>query len=168
MVTRYSPEQRAEIYAAAEAAIEAAQAAIDAPRAELPSWPPVEDRVAKWKREAAEQEQRFARERAEPWPLTEYEQAQQQRDELTRTRMIDEERDFTKRLLAGVVAELRAEHSEEFDVFANTLQERLVDKIADLITDELDKFRREMSNNNKSGEIIDLPMLPLVRKERRG
>jgi hypothetical protein len=165
-MSRYSIEERAAILAAGREAIERAEAALNAPRAHYE--PPVEDRLQKWKREAREQEERFARERAEPWPLTEYEAAQQQRDELTRTRMVDEERNFTKRLLASVVAELEDRADKTLDVFASTLEERLVDKIADLITDELDKFRREMNNNNKSGEIIDLPQLPLIRKERRG
>jgi hypothetical protein len=79
------------------------------------------------------------------------------------------QKNYTERLLASVVAELEDRADEQLDTFASTLEERLVDRIADLITDELDKIRREINNNNKSerGEVIDLPQLPLVRKDRR-
>jgi hypothetical protein len=53
---RYSEEQKAAI----RAAIEAAEATLATPRPEV-QWPPAEDRVARWRREADEKAALIAR-----------------------------------------------------------------------------------------------------------
>ena len=109
-MTTYSPEERRRIFEAAHVALESAQASLDAPRPEAVE-PPVEDRVARWRREADEQAARFARERAAPQQLTEWEVAQLQRDTLSA--MVEQQKDFFLRLLAEVVAEVRAEFDQQ-------------------------------------------------------
>jgi hypothetical protein len=103
-MTKYSPEERAAILAAGRAAIADAEATLAKPRPEI-AWPPVEDRVAKWKREADEQAARFARERA---ALIDSETSQLAHDKLAGG-MITAERQFILQLLAELVAELRHE-----------------------------------------------------------
>jgi hypothetical protein len=71
MVTKYTDEERQRIYDEAREALEAADAVLDKPRPELP-WPPAEDGLTRHRRLAAEQERRFAEERAASQPLTEY------------------------------------------------------------------------------------------------
>lgn len=117
-MSSYSPEERRRIFEAAHAALESAQASLDAPRPEAVE-PPVEDRVARWRREADEQSARFARERAAPEQLTEWEAAQLQRDTLSA--MVEEQKEFFLRLLAEVVAEVRA----EFDQQVATLKQQV-------------------------------------------
>jgi hypothetical protein len=145
MVSKYTDEDRARIFEAAREAIEAAEAALDAPRPEIE--PPVEDRVAKWKREADEQAERFARERAESQPLTEWEAAQFERDRLSG--MVEEQKRFLLEVLAEVVAEVRG----EFDQKVEALEIELGQVRAELT------IMRTYSNNKKtepSGEIVDL------------
>ena len=108
-MTTYSNEERAAILARAREALEAAEASLAAPRTEIE--PPVETRSEKWRREADEQSARFARERAQPERLTEWEAAQFQRDKLSG--MIEQQKDFMLRLLAEVVAEVRAEFDQQ-------------------------------------------------------
>ena len=66
-MSKYSDEDRARILEAAREAIEAAQAALDAPRPEIGRRS--RTGFAKWRRQAREQDERFARERAESQPL---------------------------------------------------------------------------------------------------
>lgn len=77
-MSKYSPEERAEIMARAREALadaEGAEMTLAAPRPETAAWPPCETRSQRWRREAAEEEQRFAAERAASQPLTEYQAA---------------------------------------------------------------------------------------------
>ena len=165
---RYTNEQRAAILAAGRDAIERAEASINAPRPAAADWPPMEDRVARWKREADEQTARFARERAMPQPLTDWEGAQL-------AHAIAAQRQSNKKLLAHLVAELRSEHHKEFDVFTKELGVRLGDAMGELFDEALGQVRAETNNkiakalsNNKSksrGVVIDLPpTFSLMRK----
>jgi hypothetical protein len=139
MVTRYTDEERAAVLAAGRAAIEAAEAALAAPRPQI-TLPPVEDKLTKWKREANEQEERFARERAAGWPLTDYEVRRIEHLEHRLTGLVDEQ----KQLVFGVLAEIVA----EFEA-----------KIAAL-SDELGQLRAD-ANIEKAHRVLDLPKLPL-------
>lgn len=144
MVT-YSDEDRAQILEAARAALEATDATLATPRPEL-ALPPAEDKLERWRREAREQEERSARERAAPRALTDWEAAQLQRNELAA--MVDEQKDFFLRLLAELTAEIR----HEFD-----------QKVAAL-ADELGQLRadRTLDRALAKGDVADLP--PLTRK----
>jgi hypothetical protein len=152
---QYTDEDRARIFAAAREALEAAERTLDAPRPEVAELP-VEDNLAKWKREAREQEERFARERAEPQPLTEWEAAQLQRDQLAGT--VEEQKRFIFDVLAEVAAELRADLRAEFEA-----------KIAE-VNVELGLLRADVTISKTfaakepSGEVLDLPTLPLRKR----
>jgi hypothetical protein len=166
----YSNEQKAAILAAGRKALADAEASLNDGYVPV-QWPPVEDRVAKWKREADEQAARFARERAAGFPLTEWEQ-----QHLAIT--LAQQKDFNRKLLAHVVADLREEYSKEFDAFTTELAKRLGDLFADelgpLLAEALEERERRQvratnNNNNRElsdGEVIDLPAWPLVRKRR--
>jgi hypothetical protein len=149
MMRKHSPEDRAQIIEAARAAIEGADSVLAKPRPQAP-WPAVEDKLAKWKREADEQERRFAAERAAPRPLTDYEAAQLQRAELAG--LVDAQ----KQLVFGVLAELVAELRHDFEQKVAALAEELGQLRAD----------RTLDRALAKGEVIDLPALPLMRKQR--
>jgi hypothetical protein len=146
-MTTYSNEDRARILEAARVALEAAQASLDAPRAEIE--PHIESRSERWRREAAEQEQRFAQERRE-WSLTETEA---QRLEHRLAGLVGEQKEFFLQLLAELTAELR----HEFD-----------QKVAELNT-ELGLLRADVTiskafaKGEPGGDVIDLPN-PLRRR----
>jgi hypothetical protein len=75
VMSKYSDEERDHIREQARAAIADADAVLDKPRPELAEWPPCESRSQKYRREAREQEERFAAERAKSEPLTEWQAA---------------------------------------------------------------------------------------------
>jgi hypothetical protein len=152
-MSRFSDEQRAAILARGRAAIENAERTLDQPRPDFV--PPVEDRVARWKREADEQAARFVRERAAAELVpTEYEASHF-------PRMLEQQKRLFFGVLAGVVADLRAESTEFFDEFADELQERLCEKISELVADQLGHAQltlaRQFNEARSSGGVIDLP-----------
>jgi hypothetical protein len=161
----YSPQQKAALLAAGRQAIADAEATLAAPRPEI-AWPVVPDKLTAWRKQVEEQEQRFARERAQPWPLTDYEQQ-------SFAQAVAQQKDFNRKLLAHVVAGLREEYNKEFDAFATELAKRLGDLFAEelgpLMAEAIGERERQVrANNNKSGgEVIDLPW-PLVMKRRAG
>ena len=147
-MTAYSNEQRLEIMARAREAIESAEATLNAPRPEIE--PPVETRAQKWKREADEQAARFAAERAKSDPLTEWEAAQL---EHRLAGLVGEQKELVLQIVAGCIAELRHEFAERI--------ERL--------TAELEQVRADLTiakfnNSNNSGDVVELPTLPLRRR----
>jgi hypothetical protein len=151
MVTRYSDEERQQIYAAAREAIEAADRTLAEPRHEYV--PPVEGKLERWKREAAEQEQRFARERRAE-QLTDYEVATLQRAELTR--IVDQQKAFLLEVMAGAIAGMRDQIISHVDrKIAETFAE------AQQLADELAGLRADAAIgkafNKNGGEVIDLP-----------
>ena len=74
-----------------------------------------EDPLTKWRREAAEQEARFARERAQPRNLTDSEMARWREyfeglvasERAAAAELVRDEREFTHEVMAHVIAELR-------------------------------------------------------------
>jgi hypothetical protein len=147
-MSSYSPEEQRRILEAARLALEAAEQSLAEPRPEIEP-PPVEDKLAKWKREANEQAERFARERAAGWPLTDYERAEFERDKLSG--MVEEQKEFFLRLLAEVVAEVRGEFDQKLAALEVELGQ---------VRAELTIAKAYSNNNNKksepSGEVVDL------------
>ena len=146
----FSDEDRAAILEAAREAIEAAQAALDAPRAEIEP-PPVEDRVARWRREADEQAARFAAERAKPWPLTEYEVAERERA-AAQVNAVEYQLAEQKRFILDVVAHVVAELQDQFAERLEKLEESLGQVRAELTIAKA----YSNNNNNSGGEVVDL------------
>jgi hypothetical protein len=160
-MSSYSPEQKAEMMARAREALEGADQTLAKPRTDAP-WPPVETRSQRWDREAREREQQFAAERAALRPLTDWEAAQSQRDELAG--MIAEQ----KELFLGVLAEIVAHLRSESDLWLETYADELGKLLGDLVAEELGAAERRIAKAYKSesggGEVIDLPKFPLTRK----
>jgi hypothetical protein len=144
----YSNEDRARILEAARVALEAAQASLDEPRPQIE--PPCETRSQRWERETREREQKFAQERREE-TLTEWEA---QRLEHRLAGLVGEQKEFFLQLLAELTAELRHEFEQKVgELSAEIGQLRAEATIA-----------KAYSNNNKSGDVVDLPTLPLRRR----
>jgi hypothetical protein len=146
-MSKYSDEDRARIFEAAREALESAEAALAEPRPEIE--PPVEDRAAKWRREAREQEERFARERAAGWPLTEYESSRI--DQLSG--QLVEQREFFLRLLPEIVAELQYQFEQKIAELSAEIGLLRADRTLD----------RALAKGEPSGEVLDLPN-PLRRR----
>jgi hypothetical protein len=144
-MTRYTHEDREQIRDAARQAIEDAEHTLDQPRPDFVPPVEVEDRVAKWRREANEQAERFACARAEPSPLTEWEMAQAQRDQLSG--MVEEQKRFQLDVLAEVIAEVR----HEFNLKIAELNVELGQLRADLT------IAKALAKSESSGEVLDLP-----------
>ena len=123
---------------------EAAERTLAKPRPQIE--PPVEDKLAKWKREANEQAARIAAARAAEQPLTEYEA---QKLEHRLAGLVGEQ----KELLLGVLAHALA-----------GMRDELIEYLEAKLAAQLDQVRAENAINNKSGDIIELPTLPLKRK----
>jgi hypothetical protein len=144
MVTRYTDEDRARIFEAAREALEAAEATLAAPRPEIE--PPCETRAQKWKREADEQAARFAAERRQSDPLTEFEASQL---EHRLAGLVEHEKRLVLDVMAHSLAAVRDEVIEHL--------EARIEKL----TAELEQVRTDLTvakfNNNNSGEIVDLP-----------
>ena len=152
-MSRYSPEDRERILAAGRQAISDAETVLNTPRPAAADWPPVEDRVARFRREAREQAEAFAQERRST-TLAETEAA---RLEHRLAGLVEQE----KRLVLDVIAHALAAVRDE-------VVEHLEQKVAEL-SGEVGLLRADLAvtkaiNNNSGGEIIDLPALPLRRR----
>jgi hypothetical protein len=146
----YSPEERAAILAAGRQALADADATLARQRPAIGEPPAEEDKLARWKREANEQEQKFARERAASQPLTEFEAS---RLEVRMAALIDTELGQQKELLLAVMAHsLAAIRDETID--------HLEAKIAEL-TAELGQLRADQTLGEPGGEVIDQPAWPM-------
>jgi hypothetical protein len=147
---KYSDEDRARIFEAAREALEAAEVALSAPRPEVAWPPPSEDRVQRAARLAGERAAAQLAERRE-WSLTE---SEAQNLEHRLAGLVGEQKDFFMQLLAELVAEVRAEFEQKVgELSAEIGQLRAEQTIA-----------KAYSNNNKSGDVVDLPTLPLRRR----
>lgn len=156
-MVKYSPEERQRILAAGRQAIADAEEVLDRPRPQGAELPPCETRSQRWRREADEQEQRFAAERAASQPLTSFEAS---RLEARLTAQIGTQLAAQKELIMGVLAELLAGLRDESETFDGELSARL----GDFIAAELGRAERRLAKaaafNKKSepgGEVIDLP-----------
>jgi hypothetical protein len=153
MSSKYTDEERAAVLAAGRQAIADADAVLDKPRPDV-QWPPIEDRVAKWKREADEQAARFAAERRE-WTLTETE-AQRLEHRLVAQigAGLGEQKAFLLEVLANVIAEIVAE-------FESKIAE-LSAEIGQLRADQT--VHRALAKGEPGGDVVDLPQLPLRKR----
>jgi hypothetical protein len=156
-MSKYTPEHRAAVLAAGRAAIADVEAttALDEPRPEI-VLPPVEDRIAKWKREA--DEAALARKRAKA-DLAEEERQhvtdhEAQRLEPRLVAMVAEQRDFFLRLLPEVVAELQHRFEQKVAELRAEIGELRADRTLD----------RALAKPDNLSEVIDLPALPLRRR----
>ena len=112
-MSMYTDEEKTAILAAGRQALADAEAVLAKPRPEAADWPPVEDRLSRWRRLAAEKDRRFAEERTAPRPLTDWEAARLQHDELTR--MVDEQKGMMLQILAHSLAAVRDEVVEHLE-----------------------------------------------------
>lgn len=155
-MSKYSPEQKAAILAAGRQALADAEATLDKPRPETAaSWPPVEDKLAKWKREADEQAASLAAARAES--LTEWEASRlERRLEQRLDDLVGEQKDLILEIVAGVVAELQDQFAERLD--------KLAEEIGQLRAEQTIAKAYNKTTGGDVGDVIDLPSLPLMRK----
>lgn len=125
---------------------------------------PVEDRVAKWKREADEQEARFAEARAkrarpaEPAPVVDI--------DLRIATVVADERQYILDLMAEIIAETAARQREAIDAAVLPLQAELSQVKAEAAEQKVRLCELEIVNANlreqlavSRGTTIDLPAL---------
>jgi hypothetical protein len=142
MVSKYSDDERARIFEAAREALEAAEATLNAPRPEIE--PPCETRAQKWKREADEQQRRFAEERAASEPLTEWQAANL---EHRLAGLVEHEKRLVLDVMAHSLAAVRDELIEHLEAKIASLEQ----KVAALAISE---------TKTDKAEVIDLPAWP--------
>ena len=173
-MSRYSPEERAAIVARTAATLQRGEADHEQPSAPMHDLPredmlaealqqPVEDRVANRRREAEEQEQRFARERrrrergAQPAPVN---------WDLRISEAVASERLFMTQVLAEAFAELTERQREAIESAVRPLQAELAQVRAEAAEQKVRICELQLSNGSlreqlAGGHAIDLPALPL-------
>jgi DNA anti-recombination protein RmuC len=167
LVIAMSIENRAAILARAREALDAADLTLAKPRPEGAELPPCESRSERWRREARQQEERFAAERREQ--QTSLTESEAQRIEQRLTGVVEQQKQFVFDVLAEVVATLRAEYESDFDAFADELGKRLGDLIGELIAEGVGRAERRLAKafinkSEPSGGVIDLPKFPTRKR----
>jgi hypothetical protein len=154
VMSKYSPEDRARIFAEAHAALAAAEATLNAPRPEVAWPPPSEDRVQRVARERATAQIAERRE----WSLTEYEAQKLEARMVERIGAgLGEQKDFFLQLLAELTAHLQRESAERIERLTAELEQVRADLT-------IARFNNGTKSEPSGGEIVDLPAFPLKRK----
>lgn len=121
--------------------------------------PPPEDKLAKWRREADEQEARHAKEREEASRAAQRNVVPLDELEGRIAAAVAAERDFQHQLLAHVVARLRDEADDDLERATRSLTTELAD-LRSALTDlraVLADERGKKSGDGGNGGVIDLP-----------